>query len=365
MNLAKQLEPALTPPLGAILSCRGYADIGKRLLEPTARHLGTSSSVFFQFSQSGLTSSRLGRHSYCGEQNGAVDIYVDNDLYREDPCYRETQDKLAHSGGQGSQLIQLSEIKGWRKSSYNAEFLKPFDVSDVLSLVVPVRSAFETTLMCISFHKEHGQFRASDAARLQALAPALETVLTNIAYADALSLSKGLVEAFVVDGEAAGIVVLESDLSIRHANRQGLVHLGLVKDDEPASPGHSDAFGALQLRLTHAATRETAVNSFNLEAEDLSVETTSFSGPLGEKLYLVVTLESRDRRRISSTCQAFGLSARETQITALVCGGQSNASIASQLSIAVRTVENHLRSIFAKVEVGSRTQLVSKIVSHG
>ena len=55
------------------------------------------------------------------------------------------------------------------------------------------------------------------------------------------------------------------------------------------------------------------------------------------------------------------LSLREAQVVRLVCGGHPNSVIASQLGIAVRTVENHLRSIYAKVGVASRTQLISRL----
>jgi DNA-binding CsgD family transcriptional regulator len=55
------------------------------------------------------------------------------------------------------------------------------------------------------------------------------------------------------------------------------------------------------------------------------------------------------------------LSARETQVAEAVANGCSNKQVADELGISVRTVENHLRSIFAKCGVTTRTRLAAKL----
>lgn len=51
------------------------------------------------------------------------------------------------------------------------------------------------------------------------------------------------------------------------------------------------------------------------------------------------------------------LTGRETEVADAVAMGLSNKQVAERLGISVRTVENHLRSIFAKLDVASRTAL--------
>ena len=55
---------------------------------------------------------------------------------------------------------------------------------------------------------------------------------------------------------------------------------------------------------------------------------------------------------------AAGLTARELQVLELVAAGCRNAEIATRLSRSARTVEHHLESILAKLEVGSRGDAV-------
>ncbi len=55
------------------------------------------------------------------------------------------------------------------------------------------------------------------------------------------------------------------------------------------------------------------------------------------------------------------LSSRESEVAAAVAQGLSNKEVASALRISVRTVENHMRAIFGKLGLGSRTQLVAAL----
>ncbi|MEV5028024.1 helix-turn-helix domain-containing protein [Paenibacillus sp. LPE1-1-1.1] len=57
-----------------------------------------------------------------------------------------------------------------------------------------------------------------------------------------------------------------------------------------------------------------------------------------------------------------GLTAREKEVAALVFEGLTNAEIAARLYLSEVNVKKHLKSIFEKQDVSSRTQLVRKML---
>src|SRR6201996_8696681 len=60
-----------------------------------------------------------------------------------------------------------------------------------------------------------------------------------------------------------------------------------------------------------------------------------------------------------------GLSDRESEILALITQGKSNADIARLTYLSPNTVKSYIRSVYRKINVGSRTQAVLWGVGHG
>jgi DNA-binding CsgD family transcriptional regulator len=59
-----------------------------------------------------------------------------------------------------------------------------------------------------------------------------------------------------------------------------------------------------------------------------------------------------------------GLTARELQVLRLVAAGETNKAIAAELVLSDRTVEQHVRNIFAKLGVSSRTAATAYAYEH-
>jgi DNA-binding NarL/FixJ family response regulator len=64
------------------------------------------------------------------------------------------------------------------------------------------------------------------------------------------------------------------------------------------------------------------------------------------------------RRTSRGGANIFGLTARETEILRLICGGFSNKDIARRLDLSVRTVETHRLNIRKKTSAGRLRDLV-------
>jgi len=73
-----------------------------------------------------------------------------------------------------------------------------------------------------------------------------------------------------------------------------------------------------------------------------------------------LVVEAFHRPASSEASQAFNLSKRETEIVQLVARGLANKEIAAELSISVETVRVHLKHIYEKLHVRSRTEAAMK-----
>jgi DNA-binding NarL/FixJ family response regulator len=67
----------------------------------------------------------------------------------------------------------------------------------------------------------------------------------------------------------------------------------------------------------------------------------------------------------SSTAAFAGLTTREVEVLRLIAEGCSNREIGDRLYISHRTVMQHVASILAKLEVGSRTAAAALAHRHG
>jgi DNA-binding CsgD family transcriptional regulator len=76
----------------------------------------------------------------------------------------------------------------------------------------------------------------------------------------------------------------------------------------------------------------------------------------------VIVISPSDPEEVASlTMASFNLTDREVEIAGLVARGRSTREISSALFISEHTVNNHLRSVFEKVGVNSRREMVQRL----
>jgi DNA-binding NarL/FixJ family response regulator len=74
--------------------------------------------------------------------------------------------------------------------------------------------------------------------------------------------------------------------------------------------------------------------------------------------------DSRRAARTRETGPPTALTVAEQRVAELVCAGHSRSVVADALFVSVNTVGTHLRSIYSKLQVNSRMQLLIALQAH-
>ena len=117
-----------------------------------------------------------------------------------------------------------------------------------------------------------------------------------------------------------------------------------------ASGARSAASGTFRARLRDAHGRWAVCRASPL-----------VGGPDDGEEYAVVIEPTTGDQLVSLLLVAYGLTARERDICREVMAGHPTADIVGRLFISANTVQDHLKSVFAKVGVRSRGELVARL----
>jgi DNA-binding CsgD family transcriptional regulator len=158
-----------------------------------------------------------------------------------------------------------------------------------------------------------------------------------------------------------GLLLLDDEDGIEMANDAAGVWLDELRDDGQRLP----------LVVTAVAQRAREIASGDSEvAAAARVRAASGRWVLvrgsvlcnGSRDRTAVTLEAARTHELAPlVVAAYGLTPRERRVTELVAQGLSTAAIAARLHLSAFTVQDHLKSVFEKLGVSSRGELVARL----
>lgn len=344
-----------------ILDCDRFEDLYFAALHGLERVLEAATSCLLLAPEKGPKRLFIGGLSHGVDEVGLARYLADYQTL--DPLARSTFRALTSAKSEVSILDQLVDYRTFRQSKFYNEFYRPNDVHHVLG--IGVRCGIDT-IGVVGLHRPEGRpaFTAEDLEKARLFVPALSASLTKTMVLDRLHERDWLIGTLSDKQDLEAILILDERLSLIFANKLVATILG-----KPPLLGQS-AGVALPEPLVEACleAREGVTASLAIQRE--------FTLPQGLRLKAVVEPLVGDDRRIrylikiskalgdtvsTDALAGMGLTKRETTIADLVATGLSNPQIADRLGISVRTVENHLRSVFDKAGVNNRTALACRM----
>ena len=271
---------------------------------------------------------------------------------------REDVNTFASLAGRRTPVGILSETTRGRpeRSTRWVEYLEPIGTPFELRAAMVSRGR---AWGCVVLHRteESGDFTA-DEARLMAR--------VSRPVAEALRRSYRVDAARRVDEERApGLLVLDAHDVVELSTPPADALLALLVREDPARRSVPPAALTLaaEVRAQGRAGRAAAPLHVPSTSGWLSLYGSLPLGPSDGRVAIVVQRADADYT-VPLRLEAFGLTARESEVASLVARGLDTAAIAEALVISPWTVQDHLKSVFAKTSTHSRRELLAQVFFH-
>ncbi len=161
-----------------------------------------------------------------------------------------------------------------------------------------------------------------------------------------------------------GILVINGARRIHMANDASISMLRPIVGAEATFSCGNELPTALQAVIDDIESRLTLGSgtcSVMLPSYDICVRACALNGDHEPHVVLLIERASR-QDVVCSALATYPLTPREAEVATLVLRGYSNRRVADSLVLTEYTVEDHLKRIFAKLGVRSRSALASKIL---
>ena len=351
------LESTQYDKLKRILACTSQRQLASDVLGPLMEEVGACSAVFLEFSAAGQEVA-VTEGIVSGASERSLDAYRQH-YFRHDPMV--TMQIVATLPTSERPLVGLGDVVDRRllmQSEYYNRFLRAVGVDDVMAMLLPKSGAFGETY-CIGLHRAIGQpqFDRDDRRRLEGLWPAVAGTIRGLARksgADAIDAMLKVLD----DDHALGVAVFDRQFQPVKLNERARDLLDLYPGGEPRAN-----MQRIMLAARRLAGGKDQIARFDLLDGVTTGQVYAVDERADPARYIaVMTSGEKSRASWRKICDELALTPREIEVCSLITRGLTNDKIALILSISRRTVENHLRTIFAKARVNSRTQLIARLI---
>lgn len=332
------------------LACDSLADIQEDILARIERSFGARSSAYASFNKSQQQISILEGTGH-GVPDGSIDRWC-ADYHNIDPFMRRYLTCLARGHNEVVVSNDVIRHRDYVASAFYNDFMKPQSVYHVMII------GLESELGPIGVFGLHRPiyapaFSRAEVAKANLLIPHLKGAVERVMAREMANECRWINDLLAEDLAQDGILIFDRHMQPLYISpsARALLHCRDVPPDD-----------LIQACCTYRSQMNgTPDGEFLYRYKNRSVRVSVRSTEGNERTIIRLDASITDLNsdsKMASRMKALGLSRREMDVAQLLGQGLTSASIADQLCISVRTVNNHLRSVYEKAGVHNRTRLL-------
>ncbi|MCU1599640.1 MAG: putative HTH-type transcriptional regulator [Frankiales bacterium] len=265
------------------------------------------------------------------------------------------------------QLVRQPSSVGWldqatggdrRAARRYREAMEPYGLGDELRVAL-LADGTCWGLLCLHRAQARAGFDAADAARLGRMAPHIAGALRRTLVAEQATAEP--------TGDGPGVALLSPDGSLRSSTPAAARWLAELADLDRARPRNlPTVVESVVERLSSAGGGALGVARARVLAPSgqwLTVHASRLDDDTGS--VAVVIEPTRPTELAPLVVAAYGLTARESEVTRRLLSGLARKTIASELRISLHTVNDHVKAVFDKTGVSSAGELRAQVFRQG
>ncbi len=268
---------------------------------------------------------------------------------------------------------QIMPFQKLIKTEYYNDFLKPQNIHDQLTIYLSSGNCL-MGVASLFRPKSFPVFSSDDKSKAKLMLPFLTAAMER-----AISLKKSrelevAIRAVTSDLPYEGMLILDQSLTPEYYDDGADAILNrLHRSDRQHSIFPEDLPEELQHAAKQLSSEIKSLDPKEIPCTKVAFSTENDAKPVTAQLrvflndnnppHILICFNPTNKpMKSDATLRKMGISKRELDVIQLIAKGKKNSEIASTLFISHYTVENHLRSIYRKMDVKNRTTLVFKLM---
>ena len=358
------LQRKLTAMIDLLPRCHSAAEFGDNIL-PRLCDLFDSRAAVIHYYAGDLNYGRYYDPVHVNVEQPFIEKFREQ-FSQLDPFPQAAMRRFLAGDGYAFSSDQLVDMNEFSTSEFYLDFLKPQQIYHMLIVVI---ARGNEPFAFLGFHRDRDQdsFSEEEVALANRLGPYLSSVADRVHMAGELVLYKRVVDTLSYGLMNKGVLILDQSLTLIYANEYACRVFEATEDFNIAHRRFPQPIAEACQSLLDQGEELKIMSSSNFS---MQVENQKIDGYVranqsdGQPLLFLAFFNSDEFGVLNPrVCEEFGLTTRELDIVRCVIEGKTNPEIADELFISVRTVQNHLRSIYSKCDVHNRTSLSNRVLS--